>query len=879
MAGSNKDVGSVTRGAFAQLKWRIRKTRWAMAIERAMVAFWPLIAVTLLGLATLRLNGLSSLGMPLVISVIAAFGILWLGLFARGVRAFHWPSMQQARDRIDSVLPGRPLQTLGDKQAIGGADAGARYLWARHIERMAEAAKKARTAVPYIRLASRDPWAFRLIAVFIFAGAILFGRSDPVQSLVDSLQPPTPILATGPSWEGWAEPPAYTGKPSVYLNDVAGETVNLPEGTVITLRVYGATEGAVLTEGVTAAGDTAIVPDETGLAEVGFGIEKSGDVVLTPPTGYEVRFRVAMIADQSPTVKLTGEITRTVQGEFQMPYNATDDYGVRAGEVTIALALPDVDRRYGLELDPEPREPVVLDMPMPFTGDTSDFNETVVEDLRQHPWAGLPVVITLTVTDDLDQQGRFVTEPAPMPGKRFFDTTAGAVAEMRRDLLWNRNNATRVTQILKAITWDPDANWENKPEKAYLMVRTAIRRIQYNAENFTPEVRDEVAELLWQAAILIEDGDLTDARDRLRRAQERLSEAMRNGATQEEIQQLMDELRRATNDYIRQLAEEQRRDRQNNQQAENQPPGEQMTQNQLQEMMDRIQELMEQGRMEEAQELMRQLQEMMENMQVTEGGQGQGENNQAMEGLGDTLREQQDLADETFRELQEEFQRNRQRGQDGQGQEGQDPQLGQNQQGQQPGQQPQDGQGQGQGRNQEQPGEDGEGNGEGMSQRELAERQRALREMLNDQRREFNNNGVEGGDQFGEQLNEAERQMGRAEDALREGDEGEALDRQADAMEALREGMRQLNEAQRNAQNQQGGQQGQQPGRADRQRRDPLGRPLSQNGELDTDERLVPGDEAYRRSREVMDEIRRRSGDRTRPQIELDYLKRLLDRF
>ena len=54
----------------------------------------------------------------------------------------------------------------------------------------------------------------------MFAGAVLFGRSDPVQSLVDSLQADAPVVASGPSWEGWAEPPAYTGKPAVYLNDV-----------------------------------------------------------------------------------------------------------------------------------------------------------------------------------------------------------------------------------------------------------------------------------------------------------------------------------------------------------------------------------------------------------------------------------------------------------------------------------------------------------------------------------------------------------------------------------------------------------------------------------------------------------------------------------
>ncbi|MBC6442350.1 MAG: TIGR02302 family protein [Rhodobacteraceae bacterium] len=852
MDGSQKHADSVTRGAFAQLRWRIRKTRWALVIECAMAAFWPLIALVLIGLATLRLNGLVGLGRPLAISVMMVFGILWLIFFIRGIREFHWPGLQEARDRIDSALPGRPLQALGDTQAIGGADAGARYLWALHIERMAAAAEKARTAVPRIRLSVRDPWAFRLIAVFVFAGALLFGRSDPVQSLVDSLHPPAPVLATGPGWEGWAEPPTYTGKPSVYLNDVAGSTINLPEDTIITLRVYGRAKGTVRTGTVTAGGDTAITPDETGLGEISFGIRKSGDVVLTLPTGDDVNFRVNMITDQAPAVQLTGEIVRTVQGTFRMSYNATDDYGVRTGTARITLSLPDVERHHGLVPEPEAREPIMLDMPIPFIGDTSDFEETVIEDLSRHPWAGLPVIITFTVTDDPGQEGIFSTGPTLMPRKRFFDTTAGAIAEMRRDLLWSRKNAIRTTQILKAITWEPETNWQGRPEKAYLMVRTALRRLQYNAGNLTPELRDEVAELLWQAAVLIENGDLGDARERLHRAQQRLSEAMRNGATQEEIRQLMDALRQATSDYVRQLADQQHLDREKNRQAQ---AGRQMTGDQLQEMMDRIQELMEQGRMEEAQELMRQFRQMMENLQVTEEGQGQ--NNQAMEGLGDTLREQQNLADETFRELQEKFRRDHERGQNRHGQEHQSPQTGQNRHGQ--------------GRQNE--------HGPGVPGRTLAERQRALRDMLTEQRWRLEADGIDGGAQFGDRLDEAERQMGRAEDALRERDESEALDRQADAMEALREGMRQLNEARRNARNRPGGPHGQQSGGADRQQRDPLGRPLSRNGVPDTDERLVPGDETHRRAHEVMDEIRRRSGDRTRPRIELDYLKRLLDRL
>ncbi len=64
-----------------------------------------------------------------------------------------------------------------------------------------------------------------------------------------------------------------------------------------------------------------------------------------------------------------------------------------------------------------------------------------------------------------------------------------------------------------------------------------------------------------------------------------------------------------------------------------------------------------------------------------------------------------------------------------------------------------------------------------------------------------------------------------------------------------------------------------------RDQRDPLGREPGQTGRIGTDEQLLQGEDVYRRARELLDEIRRRSGDQMRPDEERDYLKRLLDRF
>jgi hypothetical protein len=124
--------------------------------------------------------------------------------------------------------------------------------------------------------------------------------------------------------------------------------------------------------------------------------------------------------------------------------------------------------------------------------------------------------------------------------------------------------------------------------------------------------------------------------------------------------------------------------------------------------------------------------------------------------------------------------------------------------------------------------------------------------------------------------------MERAEDALREDDLAEAIDRQAEAMDALRNGMREIGRSM--AENQgadpgQGSEQGEASGRPTPGQRDPLGREMGNSGQLGTDQNLLSGEDINRRAEELLDEIRRRSSEQDRPELERDYLRRLLDQF
>ena len=61
---------------------------------------------------------------------------------------------------------------------------------------------------------------------------------------------------------------------------------------------------------------------------------------------------------------------------------------------------------------------------------------------------------------------------------------------------------------------------------------------------------------------------------------------------------------------------------------------------------------------------------------------------------------------------------------------------------------------------------------------------------------------------------------------------------------------------------------------------DPLGRPLPNTGTANnSDDVRIPDDMEMQRAREILEELRRRSGEIERPQFERDYIDRLLRRF
>jgi uncharacterized protein (TIGR02302 family) len=164
-------------------------------------------------------------------------------------------------------------------------------------------------------------------------------------------------------------------------------------------------------------------------------------------------------------------------------------------------------------------------------------------------------------------------------------------------------------------------------------------------------------------------------------------------------------------------------------------------------------------------------------------------------------------------------------------------------------------------------------------QQELAKRGMGQKGQQGQQGQQGQDGDPQAGDGGEDGLGDADNAMGDAGGKLGEGNADGAVDSQGKALDALRKGAQSLAEAMQQGD---GDGQGDGPGnRAGRQQSggnqsDPLGRPLHGREFGDDLTVKIPGEIDVQRVRRILEELRRRLSDPQRPQIELDYIERLL---
>lgn len=802
------------------LRPRLALAWLAILWERLWRAFWPASCVAGLALALALFDVLPDLPGWLHALVLAALAAGFAAGLWHGARTLRLPRPGQATARIEerSALLHQPLATLEDEIALGRGEDGSEALWRAHRRRMHEQIKRLRVGLPAPGVAARDPWAVRAGLVLVLAVALVVSWGDQSVRLERALEPHFGAGTSTPAIaEMWITPPDYTGLAPRFLSSAETRDSTRQPGETVAVPV-GSTVLARVSGG---RGEPmlAIDGDEIPLESAGGG---AWQVEMQVYDGT----RVVMTQRGDTLAQWPVEIVPDTPPSIAF---ARDPEATPRSTLRIDFTAED---DYGIETvravirrgdDNElTGEPIELRIPVT-QGRDGRVESTSYHDLTAHPWAGMPVYIHLMATDGLDQRTRTERIPMFLPERKFTHPVARAIIEQRKQLIMDPERHEEVGTIMGHLA--------DKPERfgGDMVVYLGLRylRGQLRADGSEPTV-DEAQNLMWDLALRIEDGNLSLAEQRLRAAQQALMEALERDASDEEIQALMDELERAMQEFLQSLAQEMQR---NPEKFQNQtgldPNAMELESRDLERMLDQIRELAESGSKAAAQQLLSQLQSMLENLQMQAQGQQPGDNpfSEMLGELGDLIERQERLMDETFGEAQRQ-----------EGTPYQEREL-----------------------------PDTEGLAEDQQQlrRDLGELMRRMEEMTGN---------------MPQQMGEAMEEMGRALRSLDQRDPGGAVDPQARALDALRQGGQQMVQQ---MMEQMGGQAqvGQDPGQRFGGEQDPFGRSMNNMGNLDTSDIEIPDKPDLQRAREILQELRRRAGERGRPTLELDYIERLLERF
>ncbi|MEX0757994.1 MAG: DUF4175 family protein, partial [Tistlia sp.] len=465
----------------------------------------------------------------------------------------------------------------------------------------------ARVDVPSFDRSNFDGFALRAVVGLLLVVGLVVGGADWRFRLSSALTPSFGATEASlpPQLDVWLNPPAYTGEAPRYLDPAktAGTRIEVPTGSRLLAQVQGGSGEAVLSLG---GDETAFVRHDAGSLRLERAVETDAEARSLP---LEIRrgettlgaWDLRVLPDRAPSVEYLKPPARARRGALELAYRAEDDYGLAGLQALI--------RR-----DDRPEEePLSFDLGLP-SGEVTESEGAAYRDLTPHPWAGIPVTVRLEARDAIGQTGTTESFAMVMPERTFEHPVARRLVELRKRLTLAPEQRRPVVQGLDELSRRP-AHFAHDVVVALALSIAERRLIHDRGEAAVAQVQ----ELLWDTALHIEEGELALAERRLRELQEELMEALEQGAPEEEIERLMSELQRALDDFLRQMAEQmmERMGEQELGEAQPLPPDAQMLQrDDLQRLIEQARELAQAGARDQARELLSQLQQMLENLQA-----------------------------------------------------------------------------------------------------------------------------------------------------------------------------------------------------------------------------------------------------------------------
>jgi uncharacterized protein (TIGR02302 family) len=842
--------------ALRLLRVALVRARQALFWER----LWPVIAAVSVGIGIFLAVSWAGLWISLSplwrIAGLVIFALILLASFAPAF-GFRLPKTGEALRRLDrtSGVSHRPATSISDKLATSAGDPVVDALWRAHLARAADAANSLRAGWPRPNLAARDPFAVRALVLLAVVTTFFLAEGERRSRIAAAFDWRGVIAPKLYRVDAWVTPPAYTGRAPVLLPGVRhdapapGETaaISVPASSEIVVRATGLAAIDLEIRGALTEETGEPAANAQGSIERRFRVAGDGTLTIDGLPAGAASWSFRAVPDRAPTIELARDPQIMGRANLSLAYKVEDDYGVVSAEAR--FSNPQMTRHDdGAEPRPLIEAPnFPLSLPQARTRAGSGESS---KDLTEHPWAGISATLRLVARDDGGNEGASDAREIALPARPFTKPLARALIEQRRVLAFDANARDHVGRALEALMLAPE---KFTPEPAvFLGLSTVSTRLRLAKTD--DELRG-VIDYLWEIAVLIEDGTLSDVEKQLRAAQDALREALERGANEEEIKRLTDALRQALDRFMQALAEQMKRDGTTD--ARPLDRNSQVVRPQdLKNMLDRIENLAKSGARDAAKRMLNELQAMLENLsrsrQARPGDQN-GEMNSMLDELGRMIQEQQRLRDRTYREGREGRNERRNRG----------PEQGRSEREQRAFNELQRGQ-------------------QGLRQQLQRMLEQLRRQQQGQQGEPQDGEGQPGegqGNEAGDALDRAGQAMGDAEGSLGEGDSDNAVEGQGRALQNLRRG------AQSMAEQMQNGGPGDGPGEPGgpqaeaAERTDPLGRPVRSREYGDDFTVKVPDEIDVQRARRVLEELRRRFGEQMRPQIELDYIERLLRGF
>lgn len=875
---------------FQSARTLTRRARIVLYWERyALIYALPVLALAVFIISS-SVGLWERLGDPVRLLALIGLVYLWGRAFWHASKTPR-PTRSDARRRVesDSGQAHRPLDTLHDTPALNDT------LWDQHYQKATAQVATLKPAKAVPTLAPQDRYALRFIAPAVLVLALLLGAGDNFERLLRSL---TPIWQAGvnPSaarFEAWIDPPEYTGRPPIYLKDKS--EADIPAGSEFVARVYG-TRNAPRLKLSTDKGRKYLRLERLD--------PKSFEARTTITDSATARWRLGekrqvwtlnAVKDTPPMVAFEDTPSADKRDRLAFTASYSDDYGI----TNLTLVMQRLIDTEAESLDQE-----TLNIPLPSASVKRGDKRKTALDLTKNRWAGEKVSAVLKATDGLGQTSESERVYFTIPDKIFIEPLAKAVSEQRRLVMQGTGDYAPLPRLSRKDwanrpyfdSYEPEFRLDRAPEtvqRAALLIesitdspaglyrdpavfmglKNVLGRLRYARSQ--DDLKGLPAEL-WSISLRAEFGVLGTALEEMKEAERNLREGLARRAPQREIDTLFDRYDTAVDNYMEELRRQAIENGDVQQAGDGAGGGDTRNMDEIEELMKAIEEANRMGDVQGARKMLARLAELLENMQIqlTQGGGGSGDGDpqdemseemqKSLEELADLLGQQRELKDETQQAEKQQLL----------------DQLG------------------GQTKGDETSPEDKAQ----TSPEALAEQQEQIEALLERLKEEGPASGTEGGDPsdeaqsdeaqggkdgderknegIGALSEDAEDALGRAARAMQESREAlsqdalrEAGQSQQEAIEALREAGEALAELAAE------GREDQQNAEADGEDgNNPLGQSNDGQNDNEYDAEFDDRDNAQR-SRELLEELRRRAAEQERRKIEREYLERLLKRF